>query len=194
VYGVELNGAVAQAAREQHQLEVFAGTLEEAGYPAKMFDVVTLWDVLEHLHDPAATLREIHRILKDDGILVVRVPNLASWNAHLFGRYWAGLDAPRHLYVFSPATLTRLQSQNGLKVFARSSAIAGYLVFVLSVQFWLNAHNVAPSVRQRLLGLLNHPVARLLSAPFFYLPARLGKGPLLVTTAAKEQLSSPHGV
>lgn len=186
VHGVELTPEVAQIARDRHQLDIFTGTLEQAAYPAKRFDVVTLWDVLEHLYDPAATLREIHRILKDDGILLIRVPNLASWDARLFGRYWAGLDAPRHLYIYTPQTLTQLLRQNGFCVREHRGASSAYIYFVLSVQFRLNGHMVAPRAKRLLLGILNHPAAQLVSAPFFYLLSRFSNMSVLMTIAAKD--------
>lgn len=190
LHGVEVNPDVAEVARRDHRLDVFAGTLEEAAYPDNHFDVVTLWDVLEHLHDPAATLREIHRILKDDGIVVIRVPNLASWDAQWFGRYWAGYDAPRHLCVFSPQTLACMLAGAGFSVLDESSAIAGYMVLVLSIHFWMNARGMGETAKRRILGLLNHPLARLASAPFFYWPGLFLRGPLLVTTATKRAVKS----
>lgn len=184
-YGVELTDAVARIARERHGLDVFTGTLEEAAYPAAFFDAITLWDVLEHLHDPAASLREIGRILKPDGVLVIRVPNLASWDAVFFGRTWAGLDAPRHLYIFTPHTLRQLLEGAGFGVLENSSAIGGYMTFVLSVRFWLTAQGASPKLQRTVMRLLYHPLARLASAPLFYIPSQLQRGPLLVTTARK---------
>jgi SAM-dependent methyltransferase len=186
-YGVELTDAVAQIARERHGLTVFTGTVEQAAYPAAMFDAVTLWDVFEHLHDPAGSLREIRRILKPDGVLVIRVPNLASWDAALFGVYWAGLDSPRHLYVFTPQTVSQLLQQAGFAVLKHSSAIGSYMTFVLSIRFWLTARGVSPQTQRRAMRILYHPVARLASAPLFYIPSLLQRGPLLVTTARKVQ-------
>jgi SAM-dependent methyltransferase len=185
VYGVEINPEVAATARRRHGLEVFAGALEAARYADAQFDVVTLGDVLEHAHDPAALLREIARILKPGGVVVIRVPNLNGWSARLAGRYWAGLDAPRHLYVFTPQTLGRLLARNGLCVLEQNSATGDYALFVLTVQFWLNGRSAAPQTTPRLLGLLNHPLTRLAAAPVFALLARLLQGSVLVTTAAK---------
>ncbi len=183
VQGVEFNAEVAEAARARHSLDVFPGTLEEARFADASFDAVTMWDVLEHVHDPAATLREIQRILKPGGLLVTRVPNGASWDAKLFGEYWAGLDAPRHLFLFAPDTLTRLLEQAGLTVLDHSCSIGGYMTFVLSVRFWLAAK--APQRQPAITRALYHPVARLASAPLFFLPSRTLRGPLLVTTAQK---------
>lgn len=183
--GVEVNKAVATAARERHGLDVFAGTLEEANYPTAAFDVVTLWDVFEHLHDPQHTLREIHRILRPDGIVVIRVPNLASWDAQRFGATWAGLDSPRHLYIFTPATLTAFLAKAGFDVIEHSCAIGSYMTFVLSLRFWLTARGVSARRKDAISKLLYHPLARLISAPFFYLVSMTLRGPLLVTVARK---------
>ncbi|MCE7984234.1 MAG: class I SAM-dependent methyltransferase [Caldilinea sp. CFX5] len=183
--GVEVNQAVAAAARERHGLDVFAGTLEEANFPTAAFDVVTLWDVFEHLHDPYHALTEIHRILRPDGIVVIRVPNLASWDAKLFGPTWAGLDSPRHLYLLTPETLTAFLTKAGFAVVEHSCAIGSYVTFVLSIRFWLTARGVSAKTKALLMKLLYHPVARLLSAPLFYLVSMTRRGPLLVTVARK---------
>ncbi len=185
VCGVEINPDVAQTARLRYGLDVFAGTLHEAAYPDKQFDAVTLGDVLEHVHDPSALLRETARILKDDGIVVIRTPNLAGWSARLAGRYWAGLDAPRHLYVFSAQTLAQLLLHNGLAIAHETSAQSDYAFLVLTVEFWLTARGVSPQTKQRLTRLLAHPLIRLAGVPLFALPARMLQGSMLVTTAIK---------
>ncbi|MFZ4661591.1 MAG: class I SAM-dependent methyltransferase [Caldilineaceae bacterium] len=185
VAGVEVNEAVVAQARERHGLDVFAGTLEAAHYPTATFDAVTLWGVFEHLPDPAQTLQEIRRILQPDGIVVIWVPNLDSWNAKLFGATWAGLDAPRHLYVFTPETLRAFLTKAGFAVIEESCAIGSYMAFVLDVRFWLTAHGVAAKRKATISKLLYHPLVRLLSAPLFYLLSKTRRGPSLVTVARK---------
>jgi len=185
VQGVELSATVAEMARTQHNLDVFTGTLEQAAFADASFDAVTMWDVLEHVHDPAGTVREIRRVLKPGGILVVRVPNLASWDAGFFKTTWAGLDAPRHLYVFTPATLSRLLTENGMPVVEHSTAIGSYVTFALSVRFWMTARGVSAQSKQRAGRVLFHPLVRIASAPIFYVPSAMQRGPLLVTTAQK---------
>ncbi len=184
-YGVELSEEVALLARSRHGLEVLPGTLEQASFGDEVFDVVTMWDVFEHLHDPAATLREVHRVLKPDGIVVLRVPNLASWDARLFGPYWAGLDAPRHLYVFTPWTLERMLGREGFDVLDHSSAIGSYMTFALSVRFWLTAHGASEETKRLAGRALYNPLTRLATAPLFYIPSVTLRGPLVVTTARK---------
>jgi 2-polyprenyl-3-methyl-5-hydroxy-6-metoxy-1,4-benzoquinol methylase len=75
VYGVEPSESMSQLAREYRQLNVFTGFLHEAQYPPAFFDVLTLIDVLEHVEEPKILLKEIHRILKPGGVLLVRIPN-----------------------------------------------------------------------------------------------------------------------
>jgi SAM-dependent methyltransferase len=186
VCGVEINAEVARLARERYQLNVFAGTLEQAEFPEASFDTVTMWDVLEHLHDPAASLREVHRILKPDGILVARVPNLDSRDAQLFGRYWAGLDAPRHLCVFTPKTLSTLLVANGLAPHAWSCGIGAYTTFLLSLRFWAAAQARPNRFRDGLIRFLYHPLMRLLSAPIFQLRSMGLRGPSLVVVALRQ--------
>jgi len=190
VQGVEPSAQVAAYARAMHNLDVFPGTLEEANFPTGAFDCVTMWDVLEHVHDPLGTLREISRVLSDDGILVIRVPNLASWDAQIFGDAWAGLDAPRHLFVFRPETLGAMLAQACFEMVELSCGIGGYVTFVLSIRFWMTARHWSEETRQRVTQILYHPAARLASAPFFWTPSVLKRGPLMVVTARKRTTSN----
>ena len=154
-------------------------------FPDNHFAAVTLWDVLEHLHDPIGALVEIKRILRPGGVVLLRVPNLGSWDASLFGSTWAGLDAPRHLYVYTRATLESSIVSSGLEPLAYSTAIGSYPIFALNVRFWMNAHEAQPQTKTTVSKLLYNPISRILSAPVFFLPSVAGAGPLLVATAHK---------
>ncbi len=184
--GVELSDHAASIAREQKNLDVVTGTLEQAKFADGQFDVVTLWDVLEHLHDPAGSLRVIHRILKPGGVVVFRVPNGGSLDAHLFGTYWAGLEPPRHLFVFDQKTLTALLSSAGFKVKRMSCEIGSYPTFVLSLRFWMTGRGVSPERRERISRFLYSPFARAITVPAFYLIGLFKKGPLLTVTAHRD--------
>lgn len=116
VAGVEWSASAAQEARERYDLDVRAGMLEDARFPDQSFDVVHLSHVFEHVPNPAATLDEIHRLLDVDGLVILKVPNMASMSAKRFGTYWLGLDLPRHLYHFTPRTITQLLDQHGFMV------------------------------------------------------------------------------
>ena len=97
VVGTEFSAELAQAVTNRFGIPVH---MQDYGFAADSFDVVTLWHSLEHLANPVDTLREVHRILKPGGLAVLEVPNLASWQAKLGGGRWFHLDAPRHLVHF----------------------------------------------------------------------------------------------
>jgi 2-polyprenyl-3-methyl-5-hydroxy-6-metoxy-1,4-benzoquinol methylase len=113
--GVEPSRWSAEYGRSELGVDIFAGVLREAEFPDESFDAVTMWDVLEHLPDPAAELREVQRILKPGGVLLVNYPNAGSRLARLAGKnWWFYLSV--HLYYFTPRTLTQLVEKNGFVV------------------------------------------------------------------------------
>jgi SAM-dependent methyltransferase len=114
--GIELSDTAANLARQQYGIEVFVGDLQEAHYPDHSFDLITLWHVFEHLPDPMPTLRELRRILKDDGILLVAVPNFGSLERRLAQGHWYHLDVPRHYFHYTPKTLGHMLDQAGFRV------------------------------------------------------------------------------
>jgi 2-polyprenyl-3-methyl-5-hydroxy-6-metoxy-1,4-benzoquinol methylase len=115
-YGIEPGPRSRTYAQEVLGLTVHQGPLESCGFPDSFFDVVTMWHVIEHLANPPATLREVHRMLKPDGVLLLRTPNVDSWEARCFQSNWYGLDPPRHLFLFSPDTLRAALGKAGFAV------------------------------------------------------------------------------
>jgi len=137
VEGLDFDAGAVQAARSRG-LEVHHGGIEVLDGRSACYDVITLCHVIEHVHDPAATLRRLHALLKPGGVLWLDTPNLASLGAVRFGPHWRDLDPPRHLVLFTPSSLTNSlvaagfcslrQHWRGLSlfdVFAPSEAIAG---------------------------------------------------------------------
>jgi len=169
VHGVEVDSGAASSARKVYGLDVKDGQLTDVHYPGAHFDVITIWDVLEHVHDPSAYLADMHRILRPGGLAIVRVPNVETWDARLFGEHWVGLDAPRHLYIFSAQTLEVFLEKAGFTVQKMRSVMLGYLPFALSVQFWLEESLSDGRLRMALLKLNHSWIPRLLTRPFFTL-------------------------
>ncbi|MEE4196464.1 MAG: class I SAM-dependent methyltransferase [Bacteroidales bacterium] len=75
------------------------------------FKVITLWHVLEHVYQPETYLKKISNRMDDDGILILALPNPASYDAQHYQQFWAGYDVPRHLWHFTPQTITQLTSK-----------------------------------------------------------------------------------
>jgi len=115
VMGIEPNEKARHFAREQYQLQI-----EDENYLVETlpgsFDVVTMWHVLEHVPDINARIKEVKSVMKDDGLLLIAVPNPDSWDAGYYGKYWAGYDVPRHLHHFTKKSMHQLLKNHGLKV------------------------------------------------------------------------------
>jgi 2-polyprenyl-3-methyl-5-hydroxy-6-metoxy-1,4-benzoquinol methylase len=106
-------------------LHVVQGTLATAGLPAASFDVITMWDVIEHLTDPMAELRRTHRLLKPGGLAVLHTMDIESPFARLMGRHWPWL-MEMHLYYFSRRTLAAMLERAGFELI-RAEAHGRYL-------------------------------------------------------------------
>ncbi|PZP47082.1 MAG: class I SAM-dependent methyltransferase [Pseudopedobacter saltans] len=100
------------------------------------FDAVTMWHVMEHVHDLHGYWKRIARILKDEGVFIVAVPNYTSYDAQAYGSFWAAWDVPRHLYHFSPKSMDVLARQYGFQVTQHIPMIFdSYYVSMLSEKY-----------------------------------------------------------
>jgi len=115
VAGVELNRECADYARSNSGHEVYSDYLENIAFPSESFDIVTMYDVLEHIPVMASILAEVKRILRPDGLLVIQSPNLDSLMADLTGSFWSWLSPPDHLFHFTPGALASLLEQSGFR-------------------------------------------------------------------------------
>jgi 2-polyprenyl-3-methyl-5-hydroxy-6-metoxy-1,4-benzoquinol methylase len=101
--------------------KAYNATLKDIGefyhLPANSFDAITLWHVLEHVHDLSEYVEQLKKLLKENGKLFIAVPNYTSKDAAIYKEYWAAYDVPRHLYHFSPRSMQVLMEKHGLKIF-----------------------------------------------------------------------------
>lgn len=126
VQGVELSAWSSAFARERLGLPVFTGTLAQAALPASSFDIVTLWDVIEHVPDPVAVLTEAARVLAPGGALVLTTGDRGSAYARRKGPEWHLLTPPWHLTFFDRGTLARAAARAGLRLrHLASEGVAG---------------------------------------------------------------------
>jgi 2-polyprenyl-3-methyl-5-hydroxy-6-metoxy-1,4-benzoquinol methylase len=115
VHGTEISAEAVRGVDPRAEIRI-AASLAEAEYEEKSFDQIIIWHVLEHLSDPARTLREAHRLLQPGGRLIVAVPNASSLQARWAGANWFHLDLPRHLYHFPLEALRRLMVASGFQI------------------------------------------------------------------------------
>ncbi len=109
--GIEPNPMALKFAIEELNLEVH-GEETLLKFPNQCFDVVSMWHVLEHVHDVHERLDQVFRILKHDGLAVIAIPNPLSYDAQYYQSHWAAWDVPRHLYHFSPQAFLTLAAQH----------------------------------------------------------------------------------
>lgn len=143
VQGTDFDPAVAERVRTRYGLRIDVGDLVELRYPAGTFDAIALSQVLEHVHDPLALLIECARVLRPGGRLVLTTPNAAGLPHRQYGRFWRGLEPPRHLQLFTPAALERCASAAGLReVAVRSLSVESAGIYRASDE--LAAKDVGP--------------------------------------------------
>ncbi len=115
VTGIEKSESTRQYAHQKFGLNI-----QDADYlfdiPNKIKDVVTMWHVLEHVEKLNETMANLHRILKDSGVLIIALPNKKSADALAYKKEWAAYDVPRHLWHFSPDDFTSLAQKHNFKI------------------------------------------------------------------------------
>ena len=115
LHGIEMEASTAERARAATGAEVFVGDVDDAPFRPESFDVITAFDLLEHVYRPRQFLGNVMRWLKPGGIFFTMLPNIDSWESQLFGSYWYGLELPRHLFHFSPRSLRHLLTDLGFE-------------------------------------------------------------------------------
>lgn len=134
LFGIEMSAEGARAAEKRSNAQVFVGDILDAPFPSESFDAITCFDVLEHVYEPRQVMARVGEWLKPEGIFYVLVPNVDSAEARVFGSYWHGLELPRHLFHYSPASLKFLAESAGLRAVSletrRNSAVGTSMRYV----------------------------------------------------------------
>jgi ubiquinone/menaquinone biosynthesis C-methylase UbiE len=139
VEGTEVSASAVQIAKEKYGLDIHRGVLEELHLPHESYDNISLFHVLEHVHDPTSTLLECRRLMRTNGTLVIAVPNdvlslssirnriLSSFGMKRYRQFSpklgisrAGYSAEIHLSHFTPAVLRRLLEKHGFSIVKES--------------------------------------------------------------------------
>ena len=182
-YGVEPSETGAKQAQSLG-LAVHHGTLVEAHFENQFFDVIRLDNVLEHLRDPVLTFREIHRILRADGIVYLIVPNTRSLVFWLFQENWYALDTPRHVISYCPRTLEVLCQTAGFKI-AHMNFASGPFNFVRSVKYFFEGKGKNWPLWIRNIRWDRSKFIRRSLKPFFFMIDTAGYGDFLRVTLRK---------
>ena len=138
VTGVEPNAKARNFAIDSYSIKVY----KEEELPTlknHTFDIITLWHVLEHVPDFNQRIIQLKELIKPEGTIVLGLPNFDSPDANKYGRYWAGLDVPRHLHHFSQKSITKLAQVHNLKLIKSiPMTMDAYYVSLLSEKYLKN--------------------------------------------------------
>lgn len=193
VLGLDFSLDAASIAWKQNGVPAFCGTLTQPPVADGSCSVLSMFHVLEHLYEPQAYLEVARRLLRDDGRLVIQVPNAESWQFLLFGENWNGIDVPRHLWNFRLRDIYVLLDQCGFepvrtKHFSLRDNPAG---FSISLAPGLDpmarrVRKVKETPAQRLLKNMAHLGLMVLALPFSAVEAMCRAGSTVMVEARKK--------
>lgn len=115
VTGLEPDADARQVARQLYGIELSDSAQLYQLTPGS-FDAITLWHVMEHVHELDRYVAQLKELLKDKGKLFIAVPNYTSKDASVYKEFWAAYDVPRHLYHFSPQSVKTLMEKHGMRI------------------------------------------------------------------------------
>jgi len=178
VEGIDI--AYTDYGRDTLDLNICEGDLVSHDFQDNSFDVITLWWVLEHLYEPLEVIKKAYKLLKKGGVVVIAVPNIDSFEAKIFKQDWFHLFLPKHLSMYSPATLKNILKKGGFDWIKMRHDLFSF-GFIGSLQCFLNRKGVQIS--------LNNPLCYTLSLPIDIVFGLLKNSGLITAYAYKEETS-----
>ncbi len=196
VLGTETNKEVAVFSQKTFSVPVRLGDLTRMDLPKNYYDVITFIGVFEHIYNPDETLDKVRTLLRQDGLLIIVPPNIESLGHFIFKSRWYSLEPGRHLYLYSPKTLTRLLHDHGFKVETISHAHWVYNTYslFLNLRYYFSPRPAASSVpasaasaspKFSLVREFGKPLAHLLSYLGAFIEPLIGRGESMIVYARK---------
>lgn len=140
VKGIEPDSDAGKFAKELNKVQIESQIL--GSYTEEQFDVITMWHVLEHVHQLNETAQWLNQRLAKDGHLIIAVPNHESKDAHIYQEQWAAYDVPRHLYHFSQKSIKQLMANHGFQLAeTRPMKFDSFYVSMLSTKYQTGSIN-----------------------------------------------------
>lgn len=159
VSGVEQDATCRKLALDQHG--VFLKAPEElADFKQASFDVITLWHVLEHIHNLDEVIRRFHNLLNEKGILVISVPNVDALDCGIYKEYWSAYDVPRHLYHFNKKTISILMNRLGFQLESTYPMIFDSYYISLHSEWYMNSGKIRAVLKAIKNGFFSNWSAR----------------------------------
>lgn len=165
-FGIEPDTKAAQEAFRRYGLKIINGDIQAVNFLPNHFDVITMWDVIEHLYNPKRTLQKIYQALKPSGLLIISTPLKGRLEEVFFGKYWVGYEIPRHLHVFSYNTLNALLVELGYGLIESKVISGSNHALADSINFATNNTKIFQQITRYGLTSL---VGEIVTAPIFKL-------------------------
>lgn len=125
-YGIDISRICSRYARENFNIKVENNLFVNANFPDAYFDLITMWDYLEHSITPCDDIIKAAKLLKSEGLLVIATPDISSLPARIFKANWIGIKLEEHFYYFSKSVLLKFLAEKGFKIL-RVSYIGKYV-------------------------------------------------------------------
>jgi len=146
VSGIEPSEKARNFAISTHHLKI-SKSLEALSESSDKYSCITMWHVLEHVHDLRVTLEKIKHLLASDGFFIMAVPNADSYDESIYQQHWAAYDVPRHLLHFNATTVKQLAEMNGFKIVETlPQKLDAYYVSTLSEKYKTGKPNYLRSI------------------------------------------------
>lgn len=184
--GVEPSRHACSYARRVLGVDVVCGTLARASLADATFDVVTLWNTLEHVYDPRRNLQQTRRVLRPGGVVILSTPVMSGLLRQWFGPYWVEWDLPRHLYIFSQETLGRFLRETGFHLISVTSLFSEYRVFRMSLENWMSEKLASGMIRGAIHGFLSFLPVQLIGSLLLRAGIPVQRNSVLVFVGQKE--------
>jgi 2-polyprenyl-3-methyl-5-hydroxy-6-metoxy-1,4-benzoquinol methylase len=184
VRGVDYNSEMVDSVSRELGYDVRQGELEAGLWPAGQLDVVSIWNVLEHVPDPLHDLKLAAQYLRTGGAVLIQVPShRGAENGQWFGQYWRMLDIPRHLNFFNRSSISTLCAQAGLKlVFYKTPFVQSAWCYYAACWYWSKGNGIPNFTKFRFIALSAFVTLLL---PYIAVQALRARGAELVAIAVK---------
>ena len=153
VKGIEPSENARKQAIQNYNISVTKNSsLDE--FKHKEFKSISLWHALEHVPKLTKTIKQLKRVLSNDGVLIIAVPNHKSWDCKYYKKFWAAWDVPIHLWHFSKENIELLFKKNGLKlVDTIPMLLDSFYISLLSEEFKTGKKNFIKGI---LVGMISN--------------------------------------
>ncbi|MBN1974461.1 MAG: class I SAM-dependent methyltransferase [Sedimentisphaerales bacterium] len=179
VYGLDFSQTAIETAKSMYGLDIVPGVITKAPFERSTFDLITAWQYLEHVPNPLEVLEKFQQLLKPNGICILSIPNYNSMTAKIFKEKWYCLDCPRHLYIYTPETISKLMDKAGLEVI-KIKHDPSSKNFIRSLQYYFYGNNYDDKYRDK---IKNIPIIKHLISPFTHLFALIRKSDNIIVFA-----------